>query len=323
MQETNHPQANQSVVICGANGYVGTHLVSALSQKDFAVKCLVRLQSDDTASIEDCGAEIIRADLSGSKPFKPSLIEELTGSSMMVNLVGSIAPKRGESLDSLHAAHTAKLINLCNACNIQKMVMVTALGTSESADSKYHASKWKAEQELINSGLCYVILQPSLIYGRQVGPRDSKLVKRFMELINDRPVVPLVGGGHNLLQPIFIEDLVQCIETSLAPGEHDNHIFELGGPETMELRKFVELLMDGLGQTKPFIDMPIAVARFIAAVCELTQESPTLSKDQVTLTLKDNICTHNALEKIFHIKPTSVSEGIQSYSTRPLAAVNV
>jgi NADH dehydrogenase len=314
---------NNSIVVCGATGYIGTHLIAQLRKKGISVKCLVRPESSDTSVLEEHGAQIVPVDLSGSKPFKPSLIEALTGSNSLVNLVGSIAPKRGETLDSMHVQHVAKLINLCGACNIPKMVMVTALGTGENAGSKYHVSKWKAEQELQKSGLPYVILQPSLVYGRQIGHRDSKLVKRFMELINERPLVPLIGGGHNRLQPIFIGDLVQCIDISLFTDQYDGSVLELGGLEIVELKQFVEMLMNQLGQTKSFMDMPVAVARSMAAVCELTQEVPVLSQDQVTLTLSDNICEHNALQETFHVVPTSITDGMRSYSTKPPALVSV
>jgi nucleoside-diphosphate-sugar epimerase len=309
-----------SVVICGATGYIGTHLVARLRSKGVSVKCLLRPNSNAT-TLEELGAEISYVELSGSKPLKTSLIESLAGSSAVVNLVGSISPRRGESLDSMDIRQVAKLVNLCNTCNIPKIVMVTALGTCENADSKYHASKWKAEQELKKSGLAYAILQPSLVYGRQVGVRDSKLVKRFMELINSRPIIPLIGGGHNRMQPIFIGDLIQCIEASLT--DKKDGVWQLGGSEVVELKQFIEMLMKQLGQSKPFMDMPIAIARSIAAVCELTQDVPILNQDQVTLTLSDNICEHNALQDIFNITPTTIAVGLRSYSTQPTVPVSV
>src|SRR6185369_16387947 len=112
-----------------------------------------------------------------------ALVEALTGCAVVVHLIGSIAPRKGERLEDLHGNQTRNLAQAAQAAGISKLVQVTALGTSENARNGYHATKWQAEQYVRNSKCKFVILRPSLIIGRQVGNRDSKLVTRYFDLI--------------------------------------------------------------------------------------------------------------------------------------------
>lgn len=300
-----------TVLVDGATGYVGTHLVSTLAHAGSAVRCLVRPGADpaDLAVLRAAGGEVVAAEL-----LEPgaALDRAFAGVGAAVHLIGSIAPRRGERLEALHGGQARAAIEACRRHGVGRLVMVTALGARAGAPSRYHATKWESEEALRQSGLAHVILRPSLIVGRIVGRRDSKLVRRYLDLIASRPMVVVVGDGTSRVQPIFVGDLAAAIARVLVSETWLGQTLELGGPEVVTMREFLDALMRGLGVRKPVLRLPIPLARAVALVCETVQAVPLLSRDQITIARGDNVCERNALPAL-GVMPTSLAAALATY----------
>lgn len=299
------------VAVDGATGYVGSHLIHKLCQQGTTVRAIVHAgaRAEDCQFLESCGATIFRTDLQADSAI---LAQALAGATSMVHLIGSIAPPKGQKLEDLHAGQSKQLVEACKKSG-SKVIMITALGTSAEADSVYHRTKWQAEELLRQSGLAHVILRPSLIVGRLVGRRDSKLMARYIQLIEEKPRVPLVGGGKNLVQPVFVADLAAAIVKSIANRELTNKTLEIGGSEVLSMKDLVLKLMEILQISKPLLAIPPALASIAASLLELVQTVPLLSCEQVKLSLKDNICSQNALGTILNLEPEPLARALSTY----------
>lgn len=307
------------IVIDGATGYVGSHLTQALCREKRDIRCIVHpgASAKDIAFLESCGAKVFRTELD---PNQPELIKALSGAAVAVHLIGSIAPKAGEKLEELHAGQTGKLVRSCQQQQVPKIVMVTALGCEEKAASDYHKSKWQAEELVRNSGLNYVILRPSLIVGRLTGERDSKLIARYRKLISERPSVPLLGGGKNLMQPVFIGDLIEALKLSVTTNIADKQTLEIGGPNKLDMHTLVSKLMQEMSVRKPLKTVPLVAAGIAAFFLEKIQAVPLVSRDQVKMASADNVCRVNSLESLFKIKCTSLEDALSTYVRQPVSA---
>src|SRR4029450_1493152 len=128
------------------------------------VRCLVRPGADDAdvAFLKSLGAEVVSTDFSCADG---DVGRAFAGAKAAVHLIGSIAPRKGESLAYLHEKLTGRLVEHCQRNSVPRIVMVTALGTGPGAASRYHQTKWKAEELVRSSGLEDVILRPSLSAG--------------------------------------------------------------------------------------------------------------------------------------------------------------
>ncbi len=307
------------VLVDGASGYVGSHLVFALSNGAYGVRCLVhpKAQEEDIAVLKSCKAEIFRGSLidPSSEEAIRRAFEDVVAA---VHLIGSVAPKRGEKLSDLHIEQTRAFVKYCQEAKVAKIVMVTALGSGKQAKSEYHRTKWQAEEVVRRSGIPYVILRPSLIIGRTFGRRNSKLVMRYLKIIGTKRIVPLIAGGGNKVQPIFVGDLIfaimRCVFTDAADAAVFGHEFELGGPEVITMHQFVEMLMEQVvGERKSICSVPAPLANAFAVAMQICQEVPTLSTDQVRIAQQDNICHENALKLVLDIEPTSLSKALATY----------
>ncbi len=306
---------NGPIVVDGATGYVGSHLVANLAENGFSVRCLVHkgAREKDIQFLKSLNAEVYVSDLENGSEV---LNEAFAGAEAVVHLIGSIAPPKGQTMQNLHVNQTKQLIDLCRKNQIKKVVMVTALGSSSAAASNYHSTKWQAEELLRTSGLNYIIMRPSLIFGRQVGNRDSKLVARLIQAIESKPVVPLINGGVNLIQPIFIGDLVDALTVVIERDDLVNQTYELGGANVISMKQFVDMLMDTLAVKKPVVSLPTPVAVVLAACMEATTEVPLISRDQVRIAKNNNVCTTNDLSVKLGIEPRHIKVGLNTYKEK-------
>lgn len=303
-----------SVVVDGATGYVGNHLVKALISSGYEVRCIVRSEarSSDRQFLESIGARVFATDL---KRQSQVLKDALCGAICAVHLIGSIAPKKGEKLEDLHGGQTAELVAACREMSVPKVVLLTALGSSADAVSDYHRTKAQSEKLVRESGLKYVVLQPSLIVGRQVGTRDSKLVARYRKMIQEKSGVPLINGGTNKLQPVFIADLTAALVKSATTDVADGKTVEIGGADVVDMRQFVNELMRSINIEKPIRAIPAGLVSLAAVALEIFQPVPLVSRDQVRLACQDNACKNNGLQTVFGVEPAGIKTALQSYRT--------
>lgn len=316
---TNAGASSPSIAVDGATGYVGNHVVAALRKRNMKVNCIVHkgAKEVDKNFLQSTGAKIFEADLDASSE---SLQEALSDVSCVIHLIGSIAPPKGQKLADLHRGQTEQLVAACKKANVKKIVMITALGTAADAASEYHKTKWQAEEVIRSSGISFAILRPSLIIGRQVGSRNSKLIARFNKMIAERPQVPVIEGAKNKIQPVFVGDLAEAIVEAALAAANDSRFagqtLEIGGSQIMPMHELIEKLMGLQGQEKPLKSLPASLAGVLAFLLETFSPGvPLLSRDQVKLACGDNICSANTLESVFRIKATSVDEALKSYAS--------
>ncbi len=301
-----------TVAVDGATGFVGVHVIAALRERGHRTVAVVRKGSNsrDLELLESLGARTVAVDLEN----EAELSDAMGHCDRLVHLIGSIAPPKGTDLESLHGGIASRCFRAAKGASVAKVAMVTALGAGPDAASLYHRSKWRAEETLRGSGLAWVVLRPSLIVGRSVGHRDSKMVRRYVDLIEQRRRVPLVLGGRNRVQPIVVTDLAQAVCKVLERRDWDGRTLELGGAEVMTTRQFVERLMRAVGKERGLLTIPGPLAWCASSLLEAVQEVPLLSHDQLRIARIDGDCADNALTGELDITPTPLDEALLAYA---------
>jgi len=132
------------------------------------------------------------------------------------------------------------------------------------------------------------------------------------------PVLPLIGGGHTRLQPVFVEDVAEAIARILADPATAGRTYELAGPEVYTMRELVMIVLRIIGRRRALVSVPFAVAEFQARLFEFLP-SPPLTTGQVDLLKADNVASGSlpGLREL-SIEPKGVAEIVPSYLTRPI-----
>jgi NADH dehydrogenase len=303
-----------SVAVNGATGFVGVHVVRELTDRGHTAVALVRERSNpaDLAVLDSVAARTVCVDLDR----EDALAEAMQGCDRLVHLIGSIAPKKGTRFEDMHGGMASRFFGAAKTAGVAKAAIITALGAGPEAGSRYHRTKWQSEQALRGSGLEYVVLRPSLIVGRVVGHRDSKMVRRYVDLIEHKKKVPLIFGGKNLVQPIFVGDLAKAVCDVLEKPDWDGATLDLGGDEVMTTRQLIGRLMDAVDVQKGCVTVPGPLAWCAATVMETVQEIPLLSRDQLRIARIDGNCQRNALVEDLGLTPAPLKEVLLAYRQR-------
>ena len=113
--------------------------------------------------------------------------------------------------------------------------MLFRSGVSRSNKSDYFVSKYKAEREIINSGLDYTIFRASYIMGK-----TDYLTKALSKQMK-KDVIIIPGSGKYRLQPIFVLDVAKIILEAILWKKFSKKIIDLVGPQKISFEDFVKL----------------------------------------------------------------------------------
>jgi uncharacterized protein YbjT (DUF2867 family) len=280
------------VLVAGGTGFVGTAIVDALRARGLEVRILAR-HPDRVASLGALGVEVVRGDLTEAD----SLRTAVEGCSHVVNLVAIIrgAP---DDFKRVMTRGTAALIAAAREAGVERFVQMSALGTTEQTSKlvPYYAAKWAIEGEVSGSGLEYVLVRPSFVFGR------GGALPTFVKQVKLSPVVTVIGPGTQRIQPVWLEDVAQFFATIVDDPRAPSRTWELGGPDVVTWNELYLAIAGILEKRRRLLHVPFSVARAGAKVTQWAPGAP-LTVDQVTmLEAGDNVCSNTDAVDTFGLR---------------------
>lgn len=236
------------ILVAGATGFIGSHVVHAFRQAGHDVREVVRMSRPVTDGQ-------VRGDF--RIDTDPALWQSRLGEvDVVVNAVGVLRETRASSFSTVHIQGPRALFSACAQAGVRKVIQISALGADEEALSRYHVSKANADRHLMSLPLQWIVLRPSLVFGP--GGASTRLFSGMASL----PLVPLVGNGQQRVQPVHVDDLAQLCVRLAAGDEHDRRVIDVVGPQVFTSSELLASLrtMLGLGRIR-FLRVPLQVVR--------------------------------------------------------------
>jgi len=302
------------VLVTGATGFVGGEIVRRLHDSGSEVRALARTRSSkakDWSAMFHVGNVLEAA----------SLKDACQGMDAVIHLVGIISEAGRNTLEAVHIDGTRNIVTAAREAGVKRFVQMSALGTRAGAASRYHKSKWEAEQIVRDSGMDWTILRPSIIYG----PGDG-FVNLFAKIIRRSPIVPIIGKGFSRYQPVPVAAVAAAFVKSLTEPLAIGRTFELGGAETLSMNEIIDEILEVMRRRRLKLHIPITLARMQARFLEFTYANifgkpPPLNRDQIVMLQEDNLGDEKPAAELFKLQATSFREGISSYLAPPNGTV--
>jgi uncharacterized protein YbjT (DUF2867 family) len=291
-----------TVLVTGAAGFVGTHVVHTLRARELPVRALVRDHAQGSR-LAAWGAELVEGDVTDPS----SLRAAVAGVDAVVHLVSIIKGSRAD-FERVMAQGTRNLVAAAQEVGVRRIVLASALGLDERTKDRvpYFAAKWEMENAVKASGLEYVIFRPSFIFGK-----DGGVLPTFVRLARFAPVTPIVGPGTQRLQPIWVEDVAEYYARALELPAAAGRTFEIGGPDAPTWNEFWSRLKRVLGARRPSVHLPFAVMRVQAALTEKLPGAPVTRDQLAMLELGDNVVTSPDAVETFKLPLVPLDEQLR------------
>ena len=290
---------------------MGKEVLRELHAADHELRLLVRNRHAPAAreAIARYAMEVCEGDILNLASLQPAL----RGVDAAVHLVGIIAEHGAQTFENVHVRGTENLIGTASVVGLKRFIHMSALGTRENAVSRYHRSKWAAEEAVRRSTLDWTILRPSVIYG----PGDQ-FVSLFARLIQTSPFVPVLGEGRARLQPVAVGEVARCVAGALEEPRSIRQSFDVGGQQQLTLPQILETIMSVLGIKRRIVRIPLEWANAVAAVLEkfyplVLKRPPPLNRDQLVMLQENNVGDCQWAAELFELKQAPFAEGIAAY----------
>jgi NADH dehydrogenase len=298
-------------MVTGATGFVGRAVVGHVHHNGHEVRILAR--RPDASSARELarahGAEAVAGDVLEPDSLPPAL----NGIDAVIHLVGIISEIGRQTFERVHTEGTRHLLVAAKEVGVKRYVQMSALGSRPNAVSRYHRSKWAAEELVRSSGLEWTIFRPSIIYG----PEDH-LVNLFATMARWFPVLPVLGSGRSTLQPVHVEAVAHCFAAALTEPAAVGKVFDLCGPERFSLNELLDTLLEVMGRHRWKAHVPLPIARLQAALLEwvypvVFRMAAPLNRDQLIMLQEDNVGDAKPARELFRPPERNFREAIGEY----------
>src|SRR5713226_8354858 len=266
------------ILITGATGYIGRHLVSRLVVQGERPRCLVRDPKRAASILPADKVELVQGDT-----IQPASLEAaVRGVETIVHAAFITADRKqsaGNHYDETNVQGTANLIKAAKEGGVKRIIEMSGLGTKPDKPGSYMQGRYLAEKMLKESSFDWTIVQPSVLFGK-----DAPFIKGLADLIRYAPVVPLIGGGKMMFQPIYVEDVVTVVMKILEdPTGTNRRTYTIGGPAYYSFTEIIDELLRVMHKTRIKAIAPTAMVGVGAAMMEAVLRKPPLTKAAMTL----------------------------------------
>jgi uncharacterized protein YbjT (DUF2867 family) len=226
-------------VVTGAFGYSGKYITQRLLKAGRRVRTITGHPERSNVF----GDQVEIAPLAFAD--RASLVRSLRGASVLYNTYW-VRFNHGQATFDQAVANSRVLIQAAREAGVAKIVHLSIANPSLDSHLPYYAGKAQVEKAIVDSGLRYAILRPTVIFGM-----EDILINNIAWFTRRFPVFAIPGTGKYELQPIFVEDLAEL--AVLEAQSCSDRILDAVGPETFAFESLVRQIAEAVGKNPRFL----------------------------------------------------------------------
>lgn len=224
------------VLITGATGFVGEHVVQQLLPESCEVIAFVR-PSSSAERLREWGITLRVGDLADVTSFQAAL----KGVDVLLNIA------------SLGFGHAPHIVRAAEAADVRRAVFLSTTAVFTRLPAPSQALRLEAERLIRRSRLRFTILRPTMIYGT---PRDRN-IWRLITYLRRWPAIPVIGAGGALQQPVYVEDVAGAVARAMQSDHAIGRTYNLGGAVPLTFAQMIDVVCEQLGRRVAKVHVPV------------------------------------------------------------------
>lgn len=299
------------ILVTGAQGLIGRHVVKQLMSEGHRVRCLIA--EDKLESLPwDSNAPNAPEIFAGTLLDEEVLFQANTGVHTIIHLENALWWGRPRDLERVEILGTQNLIAAARSTRVGRIITLSHLGAAPSSAFTLLRVKGVVENILKESGLAYTIIRSGVVFGP-----DDAFINHIAMMMALNPVFFIMPGiGEVVLHPIYIEDLADAVYNSLERIDVVDEIVEIGGPEYITLEDLLYTIMRVTGMRRFIIPMPPYVLRWITTIYGALFRRTLITQQWMDILAANRTARLGNTFEYFGIQPRRIEDTLLTYLPR-------
>lgn len=296
-QVLGNPRPRVRVLVLGGTGFLGRHAVAALSTVNAEIVIGSRNPARSANAYPFAEIRAVRFENMLQTGDWAVLLRDVD---VVINCVGILRQRLGESYDDVHHLAPAALAKACARLNI-RFIHTSALGLHERAKSRFLSSKLLGERAIQSAGCDHAIVRPSLLDGK------GGFGARWLRGLSRSPLQLIPRGARGVIAAMRCSDLGEAFAAlALMPTLAAHREVELGGTRLYGYAEYLTVLRTGYTKRAALqVVLPDWLTRLGAHVCDVLHFSP-FSYGHWILLQRDNVPRPNRLRELLARSPGAI-----------------
>lgn len=297
-----------NILVAGGTGLIGSHVLREL----LATRPSERLHvlTRDPGRPHPLSAHVRR--VRGDVGDPASLAQAVRGMDVVIHAVQFPNhpvenPRKGWTYLEVDGRGTVNMVAACRKAGVQRFIYLSGAGVRPGRTEPWFQAKAMAEEAIQRSGLPYVIIRPSWVYG----PGDRS-VNKFVKMARLLPFMPVIGDGEGKVQPVSVFDVARVVTLAVDLPEATNRIFEAGGPEALTMNQILQTVLRVVGKRRPLVHHPVGFMKAVASILQVLP-NPPLTPAAIDFILMEERVDPTETERVFGVKFERFQDGLRRY----------
>ncbi len=293
------------ILITGATGFIGRHLVQRLLDEGLPVRILLTEQKAKRPLPWENPPEVII----GSILNEEDLFRAVSGAHVVIHLENAQWWGRRRNLERMELVGTRNLTTAARSARVGRVITMSHLGASPASAFNLIRVKGQVEEAVKSSGLAYTILRSGVVFGAQ-----DAFINHIAMMMSMNPFFFLMPGqGEVVLHPIHIDDLVTALVRTLDNIDTVDQVIEIGGAEYVTLRELLATVMRIRGMSRIVVPIPPYMLRWMTAIYSWVLPRALMTPQWLDLLAANRTARIGNIHEYFGIQPRRFEDTLMTY----------
>ena len=291
------------VLVTGGAGEIGSRLVRQLVRAGHTVRALALPDDPGLDRLRDVPCDLVLGDITRPE----TLGSAFDGVHTVYHLAAVLLVERADLFAQVNVEGTRNVVHAARAAGVQHLIHVSSASVVYPRSTPYSRSKRDGEQIVREGGVPCTIVRPTLVYDGDGGLE----FKTFAEFVTRWPIVPLVGQGRALKNPVHADDLIRGLLAICGNPRAPGRLYNLCGGEPLSVRQMARLVLEQHGLRRPMLPVPLPLVHVMAMIVGRLQRRPMLMEHTLAGLTQDADLDPSSARADLGYNPVGMRQGIR------------